>query len=190
MRIWACECKEGGFHIFANNVLIEVVDGAGNPLPEGEMGRILVTLLHNYAFPLIRYEIGDVGVLKEGNCSCGNPLPLLQKVEGRTAEFLLSTKGGFISPLYIMHLIGVVHNPGFIKRYQIIQDSLENFTLKLELEPETPKDAYNIAIENIKQDLRAVLGESSIIEIDTVTSIPASQSGKHLYSINRIKQYS
>lgn len=184
----ACECEAGGMHIYANNVFLEVVDNNGNPLPNGESGRILVTLLYNYSFPLIRYEIGDVGTLTDQVCVCERPFPLLEHLEGRTVEFLMTNDGGYITPVYIRHLIGVVHNPGFIKRFQLIQNSLVNYELKLELEKGVSEQDCNVTIERIVKDLKAVFGSNSTIIVDKVNEMLPSQSGKYLYTINKVNK--
>ena len=59
----AGECKDGLIHIFSFNNYLEIVDQNNNPIIEGQEGRIIVTTLHNYSMPLIRYEIGDMAVL-------------------------------------------------------------------------------------------------------------------------------
>ena len=71
----ACECERGRLHIYSNNVLLQIVSADGDLLPPGESGRILVTLLSNYSFPMIRYDIGDIGTLSHGLCSCGSSIP-------------------------------------------------------------------------------------------------------------------
>jgi phenylacetate-CoA ligase len=182
----ACECDQGGLHIFENNVHIEVVDDLGRDAGPGERGRILVTLLGNYAFPLIRYEIGDVGVLAPGLCDCGRPMPLLDGIEGRTVEFLLSGDRGYISPVYIRHLIGVVHNPGFIRRFQLIQESPSLCELKFETEKGVDDDRLQDCLSHIQRDLGAVFGQSARITMTRVTRLEETESGKFLYTRNKM----
>jgi phenylacetate-CoA ligase len=185
-----CECDKGGLHIYSNYILIEVVDSMGNPLSSGEKGRILVTLIGNISFPLIRYEIGDIGALSCKSCECGRPFPLMEHLEGRTVEFLVNSNGGYVTPAYIIHLIGVVHNPGFIKRFQLIQLSLKNLELKLELETNVSDKIYQKAIANIIKDLKTVFGEDCNILHEILQDIPETDSGKFLYTINKYKKIS
>jgi len=180
----ACECDLGGLHIYGNNLIVEVVDEQGAQLPTNSSGRVLVTLLHNRSFPLIRYEIGDVGALEDRLCACGRPFPLLASIEGRTIEFLRSTNGGYISPVYIRHLIGVVHNPGLVRRYQLVQHSATEFILKLELENRTSRESHSKTIKLLERDLKAVLGSDANLHISEETEIPTTPSGKFLYTIN------
>lgn len=185
----ACECEAGGMHVYINNVYLEVVDSANNPMPVGNAGRILMTLLGNYSFPLIRYEIGDVGALTNERCQCGRSFPLLKELEGRTVEFLLTPDGGYVSPVYIRHLIGVVHNPGFIKRFQLVQETLTSCELRLELEPNVSEDELKTCFSKILHDLQTVFGEKCNISLKRMTLIPETESGKFLYTINKVAAY-
>ena len=79
------------------------MDDKGKPVPVGGEGRILVTNLHNYAMPFIRYDIGDVGALSDKACPCGRGLPLLAKLTGRTTDFIRTRSGGVI-PGMALHI--------------------------------------------------------------------------------------
>jgi phenylacetate-CoA ligase len=182
----ACECESGGLHIFGNNLVLEVVDEKGRRLKAGQRGRILITLLFNHTFPLIRYDIGDEGTLSDQRCSCGRPCPLLEGLQGRRVEFLTDNAGGYVTPAYVIHLIGVVHNPGCIRRFQLVQTSPVDYELRLEVEPDTPEQILADITNKIRRDLRAVFGSQSRIEIRQMKEIPASDSGKFLYTINKM----
>lgn len=184
----ACECGHGSLHIFDNKVILETVDQNGSAVPAGQAGRILVTLLGNYGFPLIRYDIGDVGALSGKLCDCGLPMQLLDRVEGRGIEFFVTAKGGYISPIYFRHLIGVVHNPGVIRRFQIIQYAQDRVALALEKEPGALESVIGRAIEGIRRDLMAVFGAETSLQIDLVSHIPESDSGKFIFAINKTGQ--
>jgi len=166
----ACECDQGGMHIFSNRYFIEVVDEAGNQVTPKLNGKILVTVLGNYDFPIIRYDIGDVGSLSELSCPCGRSFPLLNTLEGRSIEFLNSIEGGYVSPSYIIHLIGVIHNPGFIEKFQLIQETESQFVLKLKLESNVTAEQTKGMKKNILIDLIKVLGDESQIIFKYVDS--------------------
>lgn len=183
----ACECEKGNLHIFSNHLVLEVVDENGDPLPHGRTGRILLTPLFNSSFPLIRYEIGDMGALSDGACPCGRPFPLLDRLEGRTIEFLLNNAGDYVSPSIVTSLIGIAHNPGFIKRFQLVQTSLVDYEIAFEMEPGVPEMTRAEALFKIERDLKVVLGADSKIVMRDVDQIPASSSGKFLYTVNNVK---
>lgn len=89
----AVECPGSGlYHLMAESLVVEVVDDDGRPCRPGEAGRVLVTDLHNFAMPMIRYEIGDRAV-PGGPCPCGRGLPTLARVLGRERNLLLKPDG-------------------------------------------------------------------------------------------------
>ncbi len=89
----ALQCpKHDHLHVMTSNVIIEVVDDDGRPCKVGEAGRVLVTGLHGYAMPLLRYEIGDVAEVG-APCDCGITLPVLRRVHGRERSFIRMPDG-------------------------------------------------------------------------------------------------
>ncbi len=183
----ACECSLGGLHLESNNVVVEVVDDGGRLLPPGHPGRLLITLLGNRQFFMIRYDIGDIGVLTPDRCACGRPFPLLQRLEGRAVEFLRDSNGAYVSPLFIIHLMGVVHNSGAIRRFQLVQQSRVNFELRLETSLKAQDIAYQQAVARIERDLKAVLGQKSQIRTTISAHLAPTSSGKFLCTINEFE---
>ena len=89
----ALQCPEHPhYHVQAENVLLEVVDEAGRPCGPGEVGRVLITSLNNFATPLIRYELGDYAEVGEP-CPCGRGLPVLKRIMGRYRNLLTYPDG-------------------------------------------------------------------------------------------------
>lgn len=80
------------FHVQSESVLVEVVRPDGSPCGPGEVGRVLLTSLHGFATPLLRYEIGDEAEVG-GPCPCGRPLPVLRRVVGRSFDYLVLPSG-------------------------------------------------------------------------------------------------
>ncbi len=124
-------CKHSSYHIAAENTIVEIVNDKDGPVEQGEKGRILVTNLNNYAMPFIRYDIGDVGVASEKSCSCGRGLPLLDSLEGRSVDVIVTKSRGKISGNYLYYPA----DPNFaywgIEKYQIIQEDYENILIKI-----------------------------------------------------------
>ena len=87
----ALECPDapGHYHVMGEMLIVEVVDDAGQPVAPGETGRVLVTDLHNFAVPLIRYAVGDHAEAA-GPCPCGRGLPTIGRILGRTRNMTLS----------------------------------------------------------------------------------------------------
>lgn len=117
----AHECPEGGMHITAEDIIVEIVDQQGMPLPCGEAGEIIVTHLATKDFPFIRYRTGDIGVLDSKLCACGRGLPLLKEVQGRSTDFLIAQDGTVIHGLALIYILRDVTG---ISNFKIIQESL------------------------------------------------------------------
>jgi phenylacetate-CoA ligase len=119
----ASECSShDGLHIMMEHNLIEVLATGGRPCRPGEPGEIVVTNLNNYAMPLIRYKIGDIGIrLDDGVCPCGCTYPRLKQVIGRTGDIFIGEKGQIVLPAFFIHLLGVIFNRADLKKFQVIQ---------------------------------------------------------------------
>jgi len=80
------------YHTLEEGVLVEVLDEQNQPCAPGQLGRVVVTSLHNFAMPLIRYELGDYAEPGEP-CACGRSLPVLRRVLGRVRNMLVTAAG-------------------------------------------------------------------------------------------------
>ena len=86
-----CECeKHHGMHMNIEHLVIKFIKDDGTTAKAGEMGNIVVTDLMNFAMPFVRYKVEDVGMPLDRTCSCGLGLPLMDKIAGRVANFLVS----------------------------------------------------------------------------------------------------
>ncbi len=89
----AFQCPEGpAYHVHAENVVLEVLDEAGAACKPGETGRVVVTPLHNFAMPLLRYDLGDFAEVAPP-CPCGRGLPALKRVVGRVTSMAVDPTG-------------------------------------------------------------------------------------------------
>ena len=108
-------------------VLIEVLDDEDQPCPPGKLGRVVVTALHNFAAPLIRYELGDYGELGPA-CPCGRGLPVLKRIAGRERNLVVLPTGEKLFPVLDSEPV-VYAMP--ILQYQLIQKTLETIEMRL-----------------------------------------------------------
>jgi phenylacetate-CoA ligase len=113
----ATQCPEEGTYHVSETILLEVVDDAGRLCGPGEIGRVLVTDLVNYATPLVRYEIGDYAEVG-GPCACGRGLPTIRRFLGRERNLVLLPDGTRHWPVVGFHRWGEVHP---IRQFQFIQ---------------------------------------------------------------------
>src|SRR5690606_14535407 len=86
------ECEQLNYHQSIENVYLEVLRDDGKIAAEGT-GRLLITTLQNRLMPLVRYDVGDIVTLKNGECGCGRTLPLMGEIHGRTYEFITRPDG-------------------------------------------------------------------------------------------------
>lgn len=122
MGYMASECPEGhGLHVHAEGMVSEVLDDDGKPVGPGQTGRLVVTSLHNFATPFVRYEIQDEVTLGPGPCPCGRGLPLWSHVEGRRHPMLHLHGGRKKASTGLMLEIRKV---GGFRQFQAVQTSL------------------------------------------------------------------
>lgn len=146
----AAECSEhGGLHVAADNVLVEVTR-RGQLCEPGEMGEILLTDLHNYGMPLIRYQVGDIGSWKGHDCPCGRGLPLMKVVEGRTLGLISTPSGRVVSGEFFPHLL---KDFPAILAYQVVQDRREEVTIRATLSEALPIDQERLLKEAVARAL-------------------------------------
>jgi phenylacetate-CoA ligase len=95
----AVQCEAGeGHHVRHPELMLEILDPVtGEPLPPGERGELVLTLLASEAMPLLRYRTGDIASLLPGPCPCGGILPRLGRVEGRWKNDLPLNQGQALS---------------------------------------------------------------------------------------------
>ena len=90
-----CERCVGHFHVATSNVIVETIDEQGLAIDGAPVGAVLLTHLHSYATPLIRYEVGDLASLA-GRCPCGHDGPTLSNIVGRSKGLLKHPDGRLI----------------------------------------------------------------------------------------------
>jgi phenylacetate-CoA ligase len=96
----ALQCPDHDhYHVQAETLLVEVLDDAGRPCRPGDVGRVVITDLHNFATPLIRYDIGDFAEVGKA-CPCGRGLPVLSRIIGRTRNLLVTADGKRYYPIF------------------------------------------------------------------------------------------
>lgn len=180
----ASECNDHhGLHILMENVFVELVDKEGNNCKFGEEGEIVITTLNNFSMPLIRYKIGDIGIMKRyEKCGCGCNYPKLQKVVGRKTELFKTISGSIVMPEYFIHLIGVVCNPGSIKMFQVVQEKSDLIVIKIVKEG----DISNLILSEIESKIKIVMGNDCRVVFDFMDNIPKTKTGKFLYTISKV----
>lgn len=118
-------------HIIDSAVTVEIVDDAGNLCPPGQVGRVLVTALHSFAQPIIRYDVGDLA--EYGVCDCGITMPVIKRVWGRTRTSIHVPGRGWMPMGFIGDDLGQIK---VIREFRLRQ--YDDSQLELELVTERP----------------------------------------------------
>lgn len=177
----AHECeKQDGLHINAEHIIIETIDENGDICKPGELGEIVVTDLDNYAFPFIRYKIGDIGILTDRTCSCGRGLPLLEKVEGRVWDIIVG-----INNNRLVGTFWLVRGVSGIEKFQVIQENYGELLLKLVVNKRFNEREKKKLIEKVHVNC----GEDMNVIIKIVDKILSTESGKHRFIISKVSPF-
>jgi len=176
----ACECEaHHGLHVNADSVLVEVLRD-GKPTPPGIPGKIVVTDLSNFAMPLIRYEVGDVGILASRRCPCGRGLPLLEAIEGREADYVVTASGHLISGISLTENFATLV-PG-IAQIQIVQETIRRFLFRIVADRGFGESSRRRMDELVAERF----GSDAEYRCEFVGVIPQEPSGKYRFCISHV----
>ena len=137
------------------------------PAEYGELGRIIITDLYNYAFPLIRYDTGDTAILVKGN-DISHGWDYISQLYGRRFDLIYDTHG---NPTHPMNFARVLKNLPGIVQWQFIQKNEKIYVLKLNYKE-------NLELENLIKEIKEIVGDDADVSIERVNDIPVLASGK------------
>ena len=179
--VLAGECEESAhYHIFPEYGVVELIGRDGRPVERpGEAGEVVATNLTNFVCPLIRYRTMDVAVATDERCSCGRQYPLLERVEGRLQEFIVTRSGHLISVTPINYESGAFER---IRQFQMCQEEMGELIMRIVRKPTyTDEDTRQLIHE-----LRWQLGDEVNVHIRFVDEIPRTRGGKFRYLIQKL----
>ena len=175
----AWECGEhAGYHIDSDAVVMEFIHDGEAAVP-GERGEIVYTGLYNYAMPLIRYDIGDIGVPGDEICPCGRGLPLMKIIEGRSDSFMQTPDGRIFAAMVWEPIMRRI--PGFylFKAIQEKEDLIRILVVKDQAFTES-------TAQQIVYDVHEVMGEGMHVDVEVVEEIPRDKSGKVRCAVSKV----
>jgi len=176
----AAECdRHNGLHVSMENLIVEIIKEDGTKAKNGEMGKIIVTDLHNYGMPFIRYEIGDMGVATDRQCSCGRGLTLIDDIVGRSLDMIEVSGGKKLPGEFFVHLM--LDYPE-VSKFQVVQSKSKDVTLKIVPSTVFEKDQ----VDSILKKIREVSGQEINIDCEIVSDIPLTGSGKYRVAISML----
>jgi len=175
----AIQCPEyDHYHVQSESILLEVLDENDLPCKSGETGRVVITSLHNYASPLVRYEIGDYAEVGE-TCPCGRGLPVLNRILGRVRNMITLPNGEKHWPFVGSSAYRDIAD---IQQFQLVQTKFDHLDVKLVTgEPLTKMQ---------EQQLTEVIHQSTSFPFDIsfiyLDEIPRGKNGKYEDFISEI----
>ena len=181
----ACNCKTSpGLHLIPDIHYVEILDENGKEVNKGKGGEIIITVITNYTMPLIRYKIGDRGILSNKDCKCGHGLPLLEKVVGRTKGVFRNKSGTFIDSGVFIRLFYFRDN---IKQFQVIQESLDQIKINLVLKDKQKLKVIEKDFMEISEVIKKIMDNDIKVKYNIVNEIKHSPSGKYMHTFSKIK---
>jgi phenylacetate-CoA ligase len=177
----ASECPEhSGLHVNVDHVVLETVDASGvNVRGTGTSGDVLVTDLHNYGMPFVRYQNGDRATYADATCACGRGLPLLASVDGRILDTIRTVDGRHVpGEFFVYAMLDVLT----VKQYLVVQTALDD------IEVLVVKDGAVTDEERTKilTKIGGVVGDQCRVTVKQVDEIPPSRSGKRRVTVSQL----
>lgn len=175
----AHECTQGGMHVNAEDIVVEIVDADGAPVPAGTPGEIVITHMDTHEFPFVRYRTGDIAALDGAPCACGRGLPLLAGIQGRATDFVVASDGRVLHGLALIYAVRDL--PG-VAQFRIVQHDLARTEVQLVVTPEFGDEHER----GIVRDFKARLGADVSVDVRRVDAIPPERSGKFRYVVSHV----
>jgi phenylacetate-CoA ligase len=174
-NLMAWECPRGGpLHTSDDTVLVEVIGADGAPVAPGESGEVVVTALHSFTMPLIRFRIGDLAEKGSEPCACGAPFGTIHAVYGRMLDMFPLPDGRVVHPYYLTESL-IMDDPDWIENFQITQERVDHITMRIV--PCGEPSAERLAV--LRSQGAELLGAGVEFELLIVESIPSELSGKY-----------
>ena len=178
----ASSCPSGaGLHVHAENILVEVLDEDDRPCLPGQTGRLVLTSLHSYLIPFVRYDILDEVTLGTEPCPCGRGLPLWTAVDGRRHPLFHLPGGGRKSSIGIT--LGI-RKVGGVRQFQFVQRGIDDVLVRV-----VPAANWKPELE---QDMRRViqdeLGSTTRVEVRQQELLERQPGGKLRIAINELEE--
>jgi phenylacetate-CoA ligase len=166
----AHQCEQGGLHLSAENLLVEIVDPGSNGA-----GEVVVTELNNLAMPLLRYRLNDYAVSAAEQCRCGRTLPVIRSVVGRAYDLVYNREGRMFQGEFFMYILEEAKQRGLgINQFQVVQRDVEHFTIRVVAGPSYGADAESF----VRRRLREGYGAYAQVAFERVDAIAREPSGK------------
>lgn len=171
------EISEDKYLINWASYYIEILKmDSDEPAAMGELGRIVVTDLYNLAFPMIRYDTGDVAKM----ICPENALPYLENLYGRRMDLIFDTKGDVVSPFLLCRTMRLSKG---IEQWQFIQRSDKEYIVRIAV-----TNGKKPVLDKETALFKETLGDDAVISIEYVDEIPVMNSLKRKLIVSELKK--
>jgi phenylacetate-CoA ligase len=189
----AFECQaKNGLHLWEDGYIAEIIDPETlEPVPEGETGELVLTILCREATPILRYRTRDISGFYTGPCPCGRTHRRIRRITGRTDDMLI-INGVNLFPSQIEEVIMGIKEVG--NNYLIVVEkdgSLDRLTVKTEVGPDIFMDdsrPLNALKEKIRKTLQASITINPKVELHEKGALPVSEGKAKRVQDNRPKE--
>ena len=175
----AHQAPSGQLLVLSESTLVEVLDAAGNPVPDGELGEAVITGLCSQAQPFIRYRTGDMVRMSAAPCRDGRGLHVLDEVVGRQTDFVVAADGRIMHALAVIYVLRAI--PG-VGEFKIIQHAVNRLEVLVVPDAAWSESAGAQVIDGLQERL----GTDTAVELRLVDEIPPEASGKHRYVVSHV----
>ncbi len=164
----ALQCPEGSYHVDTEFGAVEI--DAHEETDDWVRGEVIATGFANPAMPLLRQRTGDVATLrKRGSCPCGRARPLLERIDGRIEDYVVTPDGRRVG-----RMDHIFKDALEVKEAQIYQPSVDRLVVRL-----VPRAGFGSAArERLEREFRVRLGDQIVIDYETTDAIPRLPNGK------------
>ena len=182
LSLIASQCEShAGLHVNADGVYVELLRPDGTPTSPGEPGMVVVTDLVNRAMPMLRYQVGDMAAWTDRPCCCGRGLPVLEKIEGRIADYVVTPRGELISGISLTENFAMMV-PG-VAQLQIVQEEVDRFVFRIVKGP----DFGPASLDRISSLVAERFGADVGHQCEYVERISPEPSGKYRFCISKVE---
>lgn len=164
---------------------LEIVRDDGSPCEAGEPGRILVSCMTNRTMPLLRYDVGDVGVLKAETHDDVPAFQSLESVKGRVTDNFINLEGARIHGEFFTHLL---YHCDWVHKFRFHQRADTSIDIYVVLAPQIKLIDLKKECESIDQEIRKVMGEGCLLRWSSVRELESHANGKYRYVISDTQQ--
>jgi len=175
---WECE-KHQGYHLDEDMHIIEFLDEKDQPVVKG-LGRIVVTSLYDFAFPMIRYDTGDYAFMDGTKCDCGRTFSVVQSIVGRSDDFIKLPSGAMVSPRHI----NIIEDIPGVGAYRTIQEKID--LIRVLLVKDESFSAHTVK-EIKKRILEGCHNEKIKVDVKLVDAVKPEENGKVRTVISKVK---